>query len=533
MILKNVDFLSKPITLYYQGYPSHASMISGFLTILALVLVIIFSLKEIKALFKRESETPNSASFTYFIEDAGTLSFNPSSLFHYISFESLKDKGNEDFNFSYFNAFGIEAPVTQYASDINIKNYEHWLYGFCNNDSDIKDLRDIIKADYFTKSACIRKYYDSKNKIYYDTNHPKFRWPSLSHGTFHPQNNIYSVIIKECNQTILDSLFNGELMCKDISNYDMTARIAHFNFIDQYIDILKYKDPITRYSFRIENLLDLENYSVNHLNFNPSLLKSQIGYIFNKEKNEYSYYYSRDDVFSYQRTCDIFMAYSFYLNNRINYYERTYLTIQDILSKIGGTLNFITFIMTLINNFINSYFVLKDFNCLLNLFTITKDDIKKANRKNILNKKLKQVENIKKNSCAITRAKSTENTIKEELKEEDKDTITEQSLNTEKSENTAAQKVISTTENINENDSKTENNNPATNNNNVFSFSDYLLYTITCGKNGKKKEDLEIYENFMKKILSVEHLVQNYLKLNNLLILEKRRSKARDSKYKP
>ena len=227
------------------------------------------------------------------------------------------------------------------------------------------------------------------------------------------------------------------------------------------------------------------------------------------------------------------MAYSFYLNNRINYYERTYLTIQDILSKFGGTLNFITFIMTLINNFINSYFVLKDFNCLLNLFTITKDDIKKANRKNILNKKLKQVENIKKNSCALTRAKSTENTIKEELKEEDKDTITDQSLNTEKSENTAAQKVISTTENINENDSKTENNNPTTNNNNVFSFSDYLLYTITCGKNGKKKEDLEIFENFMKKILSVEHLVQNYLKLNNLLILEKRRSKARDSKYKP
>ena len=536
MFLKEIDFLSQPITLFYQGHSSHSSIFSGILSILALVIVIIFSNTNIKALFKRESETPNSASFTYFIEDAGTLSFNPSSLFHYISLESLNDKGNEDFNFSYFNAFGIEAPISQYASDINIKNYDHWLYGFCNNDSDIKDLRDIIKANYFTKSACIRKYYDSKNKIYYDTNHPKFKWPSLSHGTFHPSNNIYSVIIKECDQTILDSLFNGELMCKNISNYDMTARIAHLNFIDQYIDILKYNEPIAKYTFRIENLLDLINYSVNHLNFNPSLLKSNIGYIFNKEKKEYSYFYSRNDVFSYQRTCEIFMAYTFYLNNRINYYERTYLTIQDILSKIGGSLNIIIFIMTLINNFINPYFVLKDFNCLLNLFTITTNDITRTNRKNILNKKLKQVENIKKNNCAITRPKLTEDKIKEELKEdlkeEDKDTITDKTLNTEKSENSQVPKVINTIENINENNPKTEDNMSTTNNNNnnnVFSFSDFLIYKITFGK---KKKDLEIFENFRKKIICVEHLMQNYLKLNNLLTLEKRRSKTKDTKYK-
>ena len=525
MFLKEIDFLSQPITLFYQGYSSHSSILSGILTILALVIVIIFSIKEIKSFFFREGETPSTASFTYFIEDAGTIQFVPSSLFHYISLESLNDKGNEDFNFSYFNAFGIEAPISQYASDVNITNYDHWLYGFCNNDSDIKDLKDIIKVDYFTKSACIRKYYDSKNKAYYDTNHPKFKWPSISHGTFHPNNNIYSIIIKECDQTILDSLFNGEIICKDIKEYDMTARIAHLNFIDQYIDILKYKNPIGRYIFRIENLLDLNNYSVNHLNFYPSLLKSRIGYVFNEEKNEYAYFFSRDDVFSYPKTCEIFMGYSFYLNNRINYYERAYLTIQDVLSKIGGTLNIIIFIMKLINNFINSYIILNDFNHLLNLFTITTDDIRIANKKNILNKKLKQVENIKKNSCAFSKPKSTENIIKEE----DKDTITEQSLNTEKSENTEVPKVINTIENNNENSPNTEDNKSKENNNIVYSFLDYFVYKITFGK---KHKDLEIFETFRKKIISVEHLMQNYLKLNNLLTLEKGRSKTKDSKCK-
>ena len=85
------------------------------------------------------------------------------------------------------------------------------------------------------------------------------------------------------------------------------------------------------------------------------------------------------------------MGFSFYLNNRINYYERSYMTIQDTLSKIGGTLNIVLFIMTFINNYVNCYAILVDFNYLLNLFAITPNDIKIVNRKNILDKKLKQV----------------------------------------------------------------------------------------------------------------------------------------------
>ena len=222
------------------------------------------------------------------------------------------------------------------------------------------------------------------------------------------------------------------------------------------------------------------------------------------------------------------MGYSFYLNNRINYYERAYLTIQDVLSKIGGTLNIVIFIMTFINDFINSYIILKDFNCLLNLFAITTDDISITNRKNILNKKLKQVENIKKNSCAFTRPTSTDNITKEESKEEDRDTITDQSLNTQKSENADMPKVITTPENNDENNENDEKNNENISkaiNNTVFNFRDYFVYRITFGK---KKSNLEIFENFRKKIISVEHLMQNYLKLNNLLKLEKRRSKTKD-----
>ena len=47
-----------------------------------------------------------------------------------------------------------------------------------------------------------------------------------------------------------------------------------------------------------------------------------------------------------------------------------------------------------------------------------------------------------------------------------------------------------------------------------FSYWEFFLYKLTCGK---KNSELEIYEDFLKKIVSVENLMHNYLKINNLL----------------
>jgi len=199
--------------------------------------------------------------------------------------------------------------------------------------------------------------------------------------------------------------------------------LIHLNFIDEYIDILKYKTPVTKYSYRIENKFDEYHYLVNHLNFNPAEIISNIGYILDKEKVELSFFFERND----EKTNGIYMGYTFYLNNRIKYYERSYKTIPDALSTVGGTLNIVIFIMTLINDSFNSFMVLQNFNWLLNLFSITAEDIELANKKNILSKKLRQVETIKKLSCPFTSKETKENIMKEEEKEreEDKETTPE------------------------------------------------------------------------------------------------------------
>ena len=370
MSLKKIDFLSPPISIYYQRLPSHSSSLSGILSILSIAIIIFLSLHKLSILFKRDIETPSSTSFTYFIEDAGTITFNPSSLFHFISLQDIGDPEVEEFDFSFFNAIGFETTITDYVTKNNIKEFYHWLYGLCNNETDIKGIEDIIGTKkFFSKSACIRKFYNSKNRLYYETTDPEFRYPSISHGTFNPNNNIYTLIIKECDQTILDDIFNGTIKCKNINEYNMIKKAAHFNFIDQYIDVLKYQNPVVKYIYRIENLLDTINYSINYINLNPSLIKSNIGYVLDKTKKEFSYYYDRNDVLTYKRERDLYIGYSFFLNNRINYFERSYITIIDVFSALGGILNIVIFVMTVINNFINSFIVLNDFNCLLNLFS--------------------------------------------------------------------------------------------------------------------------------------------------------------------
>ena len=395
MFLKKIDFLSPPISLYYRGFPSHSSSVSGILTIIGFALILSFSIYQLTHLFNRDKEIPKFTTFTYFIEDAGTITLDTSSLFHFLSLEDFNNKGVEGFDFSYFNVIGIDNYITNYEIDKNITHYNHWLYWFCN-ENDIKGIENITTHEFLTESACIKKYFDSKIQKYYDKSDPNFKWPSLSHGTFHPGNTIYSIIVKSCEKYILNNIFNNNLNYNDINELDFSSKAIHLNFIEQYIDVSKYKNPIGKYFFRIENKFDKDNYSVNHLNFNPSIIKSNNGYIFEDVVSKNSFFFDKDDVFTYERKEEIFMAYSFYLNNRIRFYERTYQTVQEVLSIIGGISNFITIIFTIINDFINSYFILIDFNYLLGLFSITIDDIDLANRKNIINIKLKQIAKIKK-----------------------------------------------------------------------------------------------------------------------------------------
>jgi hypothetical protein len=151
----------------------------------------------------------------------------------------------------------------------------------------------------------------------------------------------------------MDIYFNGSYGCE-------------LYFIDKYIDISNYKEPNRKFIYRIENTFSKEIYSVNNLNFNPSMIKTHNGIIFDNIEEELSYSFDRNDVLTYSTdTSNVYLVYYFWLKNRLLIYERIYKRIQDIISNIGGIFEIVTFLSSFVNCFYHNYIILYDTKTLL------------------------------------------------------------------------------------------------------------------------------------------------------------------------
>jgi len=515
MIFKKIDFISPEITLFHKGSLSHSSIISGILSLISCSIIIIISVYYFLSLIYRERDSPKVANNNQFIEDAGIYPLNSSSFFHFISyFEDGFQLNYEDFDFTSFNLIGLEMFIQEYENDKDISKYNHWLYGFCNKEIDIKGIENIVTQDFFTKSACIRKYYDSSSHNYYEIGDKNFRWPTLAYGTFNPNKKFYSLILIKCEQNILNNIFDKEYICKENEEIEKVVKKRmgiHFNFIDQYVDILKYKEPIKKYINKIENSIDKDNYSINHLNINPILITTQNGFIFNHYQNRISYYFDRNDVFIKLIKGNIHMVYYLWLKNNLNYYERTYKKIADVLSSIGGVSNAIIFIVRIINKFINQYTALKDIKSILNSSNLSNNEIAKANK----NFQIKNNSSINLRNIGFTSIKKTFEKVdissRTNMEINEKNIVQDNEENKEKQINN----ILRKNKDVNYRKAfniKCENNNQKV----KIIFWNFLIYKCSCGK---KNNYFKFYDNFRKKLISVENLIENNIKINGLLKL--------------
>ena len=136
MFVKKFDFLSPKITLYYKGSFSHSSILSGILSIISII--VIFSLSIYFSLDLIERKNPDSYYLNRFVEDAGEFPINSSSLFHYILIEDSDEDNYESFDFRSFRIIGFNTYFNYYIENRTLENLDHWLYGLCNDEDDIK-----------------------------------------------------------------------------------------------------------------------------------------------------------------------------------------------------------------------------------------------------------------------------------------------------------------------------------------------------------------------------------------------------------
>ena len=307
---------------------------------------------------------------------------------------------------------------------------------------------------------------------------------------------------------------------------------VNFNLIDHYVDVYNYDEPLVKYFYNLSNGIFPDSYTTNHLNFNPVIVKTHEGFIFNRKIEEFSYSFTQNEKVT--TTWDsnnkgIYVAFYFWMQNKMEYYERTFKRVQDVFADIGGMYNAILLIATSFNKLVSKYITILDTEKILiktdhktarniyNTGKIYKDDFRKTQL--YFNKKEEDEKRSKKNkndSENINNIKSENNTIKNDRYNKSSDTKNIMSNNyfmNNKSSNNFVKVLNKDNKICNRNSISIEKRKEYQSIKSIsFSFLDYLLLII-C----KKRKKILNYEKFRLKVLSEEHIIQNYLCMCKLL----------------
>ena len=378
MLFRKCDLLSPSITLYFKGDPIHPSIFSGILTIISYFTLFSFGVYYTLGFIYKTN--PNIYFYTKYIEDAGIFPLNSSSLFHFIRFGNTNNNQIQNLDFESVRIIGLIHPIDNYYYNSNLTQYSHWLYGNCVDDDikdlkDLKNIKDLINQEFPKKSACIRKYFDSETQKYYNSTDKNFQWPSLLHGCSNNNSSNYGIIIEKCRN---DSLKTN---CKSKSEIDkyLEHLFTILYFVDNYIEVLDYKNPISKYLYKLTNGLFSNSFTVNNLNFNPSLISNSEGVFINYiyYQNGYQFTQNEKSIHENSNNTSILVSFYFWMQNILQNYSRNYERFQDLLSDIGGLGSFVFLISIFINSFVTDFIILLDTEELV--LKIDKNNFRKQN----------------------------------------------------------------------------------------------------------------------------------------------------------
>jgi len=352
-------------------------------------------------------------------------------------------------------------------------------------------------------------------------------------------NKLYGLYVQKCSDDILYQILGDGYNCKNDSEIDYYfdslrgGRIMHFYFVNNYINILDYYNPINKFIYRMETPLYKEQYSTNSININPVLVRTHNGLILDNIKDDVTYMLDRNDVYiSERKGANMYMAYCFFLKNNKEYYERTYKRIQEVISSIGGINQAITIIAIYLNYLYNNYVVLSDTEMLLHslIHTEKKNHRKKSIELRNLNNRIKETpkekkinsNDIKKSSDQRKFGETIDNRAKKN-KTENYISYTKDQLNKKVEDLTMDNGELGKRKNF----EKMKTFKDYDRYKSEKSFCNYLCFFISCSK---KKRFFKVYQDFRIKIISEEHLIRNHLNIYNLLkITEKKRHIRRNS----
>ena len=567
--IKKFDMISPPITLYFKGEDQHSSIFSGILSIIIGLLILAATIYYFLGFINKDN--PKSYFFTRYIEDAGDFPLNSSSIFNYIQFIDKKDNTKMGFDFNSLVAVGVDdLYYEEYMKDPNkISTVDHWIYGHCNYGTDIQGIEYLIDHSIYNNSACIRSYYDKSKDKYFNTNEFGFRWPMLEKGMSNKNSTYYGIIVQRCDKAP-EYIKSKVPQCKsstEINEYISTISLK-YQIVDHYADMLNYDMPFTKYFYEITSAVTDGIYIINHLNFNPASMLTHNGFFFDHKVVEHSYFFTQNEKHTIdqsvlaegQTTNGCLIGIYFWMQNTLQYYERTYDRFQDLLSDIGGISSILMTVAYYINLFVNHYIILLNTeDLIINTHDFNYGEKRKYQRKPTFFKKINQKENPPRRQNIIQQknynlSKQSSESIKiEEVNnypipntiDRNKSSMSNSKrnlkfINESKNLNPRNKMKNKMTIETNGDDYIHAENNQSINNNSIedkkdervknegnkeeskikkqnFNWFKYMWYLICCCSNNKI---IQHYEKIRESLISEENIIQNYIDIYNLLKID-------------
>ena len=543
MFLKKFDIISPQITLYYKGETNHPSIISGVITIISCIIVLIFGIINLVDCLNKKK--PTAYFFNRYIEDIGDYYINSTSLFSYIQLFKSYPRVSIDIDFNKVEIIGINVSLQAFVgSNYNLERFDHWIYGKC--DDYMNSNESILSNAVLEQSACIKKFYSYKMAKYYDINDANFFWPVIKYGSSNPNTTTYGIIIKKCENTdFRKKHFEDWLSQADIDAYVKSLFIS-FTIVDNYIDVLNYENPINKFLYSLTSGISSDSYSTNNVNFVPTLIRSYQGLLMNNFIDEISYsFHQNSKSNTLSEKTKILGSFYFWIQNSQQYYERHYQKLTDVFSSIGGSASAVFMIAKLINSFITKFIILLDTQELI--FNIKKNNYKyeKIMKRPSLGKFIGEfsLKNVRiphggrnphhhhhhNNNRAKTEAnekKKSNDKIKSgnEIKKENDNFEVSTKRNIFNIENNISNlTIINQNKNVSANiknisekknlkDSKDDKYNNKIKDEEI-GWSKFFCYLIQIKKNNPK---IQYYEELREQIISEESLFQNYINIINL-----------------
>ena len=361
-LLKKIDILSPKITFFQNGNQAHISSCGGFLTLIALLLCIVISiLLSVDFLYKKN---PTSNYYKKYEKEAGFFSFNSEGMFHFFRF-SNNYVTHPIINTKYVRFIGIRN-ITLYLNDRTILNkgeIEYWIYDLCKNGLDNKGLNSKIFEDIpdFESHVCLRYYYNPTEKRFYNNSEKGFNYPYLIHGTGNKDNLFYYITIETCRNNSHYNLIYGENSCgtnNEISEFKSKIDGGDLYFIDNYIDVSNYKQPLNKFIQSISGTMNNLDIPIYHLLFNPLRIITHASILSNNYFYENSFSFDVKEPKTRDSDNYSIADFAFWIGNNFEIYERSYQKLQNVLADLGGIIKILILCAEIINYPFNKYIIL-------------------------------------------------------------------------------------------------------------------------------------------------------------------------------